>query len=309
VIPPGGDAPVLSVILTVVEGGSAVGRFLDVMLAQDDPPGMEILVPYDASIAETGRLRAAYPAVRFLDMGRVPTERPVHSAAGQHELYDRRRSAGLAQARGSLVAILEDRAPPRPRWARDMVRLHESLPHAVIGGAIESTSRDSLNWAFYACDFSRYSLPFESGPRDWVSDVNVCYKRRALEQTRELWQDRFSEPRVHWALQEAGETLYLSSEVVVDHETGYASLARVLPERFHWGRLFGYQRARHVSSSQRLRYAVLGPILPPLLLFRHGRTQRRKGHFGRFLRAAPIMLLLLTAWTAGEVWGTITRKP
>ncbi len=308
-IPPGGDSPVLSVVLTVVEGGSAVARFLDAMQAQDDPPGMEVLVPYDASIAATGNLRGEYPAVRFIDMGTVPTDRPVQSAAGQHELYDRRRSAGLAQAQGSLVAILEDRAPPRPRWAQEMVRLHARLPHAVIGGAIESASTDSLNWAFYACDFSRYSLPFESGPRDWVSDVNVCYKRRALEQTRELWRDRFSEPRVHWALQEAGDTLYLSTEPVVDHQTEYPSLAAVLPERFHWGRLFGYQRARHVGSAQRLSYAVLGPFLPALLLFRHGRNQRRKGNFGRFLRAAPIMLLLLTAWTAGEVWGTITRKP
>lgn len=308
-IPPGGDSPVLSVILTIVEGGSAVARFLDAMLAQDDPPVMELIVPYDASIAGTGTLRGQYPSVRFIDMGTVPTDRPVQSAAGQHELYDRRRSAGLALASGSLIAILEDRAPPRSGWARAMVRLHEKLPHAVIGGAIESASRDALNWAFYACDFSRYAPPFESGPRDWVSDVNVCYKRRALEQTRELWQDRFSEPQVHWALQKAGDTLYLSTEAVVDHRTEYASLASVLPERFHWGRLFGYQRARHVGAAERLKYVVLGPILPPLLLFRHGRTQRRKGHFRRFLRAAPIMLLLLTAWTAGEVWGTITRKP
>jgi hypothetical protein len=309
VISSGGKTPELSVILTVVEGGDAVARFLDAMLAQDQAPSLEILVPYDASIGEIGGLRPKYPTVRFVDMGAVGTDRPVASAAGQHELYDRRRSAGLALASGALLAILEDRAPPRRTWARDMGRLHAELPHAVIGGAIESASTDSLNWAFYACDFSRYALPFESGPRDWVSDVNVCYKRRALEQTRDLWRDRFSEPRVHWALQESGDTLYLSSDVVVDHQTRYPSLLRVLPERFHWGRLFGYQRARHVGAAQRIKYTLLGPLLPPLLLLRHGRTHRQKGNFGRFLRAAPIMLLLLAAWTAGEVWGTITRKP
>jgi hypothetical protein len=302
------ERPILSVVVTIVSGGEVLRRFLRALTQQDNPPGMEILVPYDASISATAGLQAEFPECTYFDMGAIQTERPMHTAAGQHELYDRRRTAGLAAARGDLIAILEDRAPPRANWARNVLRLHEQ-PYGVIGGAIECASGDALNWAFYVCDFSRYGLPFESGPRQWVSDVNVSYKRKLIEETRAIWSPRFSEPLLHWALLERGETLYLSSDLVVDYHTEYASLAGLLPERFHWGRLFGYVRSKKLSTLGRLAHIVLGPFILPLLLARHGITQFQKKRFGRFLRASPAILVLLASWTAGEVCGYLTKKP
>lgn len=302
------ETPVLSVVVTIVDGGNGLRRFLDALIGQVGGPSMEILLPYDASIPEVAELRHDYPDLRFVAMGETKTMRPITTAAGQHELYDRRRAAGLAVAKGRLLAMLEDRAPPRPDWARNMTRIHEQ-PYGAVGGAIECAQCDMLNWTFYACDFSRYSLPFESGPRQWISDINVCYKRRVLDATRDIWNERFNEAQVHWELLERGETLFLSSEVIVDYRSPYTSLSRLLPERFHWGRLFGHVRAEHVGILRRLAYIVSGPLIPLRLFVRHAITQRQKGNFGRFLRAAPTMLLLLTAWTSGEVWGYITKKP
>ena len=303
------DNPVLSVVVTIVDGGEVLRKFLLALTEQQDAPAMEILLPFDASIAETSAFRHEFPKVTLVDMGAVQTVRPIRSAAGLHELYDRRRAAGLGAARGSLVCILEDRAPPRAGWARNVVRLHQQQPCGVIGGAIECAPGDLLNWAFYVCDFSRYALPFESGPRRWVSDVNVSYKRRVIEDTRPLWQEKFNEVTVHWALLKRGETLYLSSDLVVDYRTPYTSLARVLPERFHWGRLFGYVRAKTMGAPARLAHILFGPLIPFVLLFRHGRTQYGKGNFTRFLRAAPMIAALLAGWTSGEVWGYITKRP
>lgn len=308
---PGGgtEQPFMSVVITVVDGGDVLRRFLDAMLGQIAAPTMELLLPFDATAPAIGRLQADYPRVRFIDMGAVPTVRPVSTAAGQHELYDRRRAAGLHQARGTLIAILEDRAPPRSDWAATMTRLHAALPHGAIGGAIECAPADLLNWAFWACDFSRYGLPFESGPRAWISDVNVCYKRRCLDMTRDIWNERFNEAKVHWTLTERGETLYLTSEAVVDYRTPYRSLSGVLPERFHWGRLFGCVRARHVTLLRRLAFILTGPVIPFVLFVRHGREQRSLGNQGRFRAAARFMLPMLVAWTSGEVWGYVTRRP
>jgi hypothetical protein len=281
--------------------------FLRAMFAQNDPPPLEVVVPFDASIAETAALAAEFPEARFLDLGEIRTERPIASAAGQHELYDRRRAAGLAAASGDVIAILEDRGAPRPTWARNLVRQHRQ-PHGVIGGAIECAPGDLLNWAFYVCDFGRYGLPFESGPATWVSDINVSYKRRTLDATRELWRERFREPIVHWALLERGETLYLAADVIVDHGRPRTTLRALLPERFHWGRLFGHIRAMHANLPRRIALTVSGPLIPVILLARHGRTQMRKGNFGRFLRAAPLTAVLLAAWTTGEVWGYLTNR-
>jgi hypothetical protein len=303
------EAPFLSVVITVVDGGDVLKRFLDAMIGQVGAPTMELLLPFDASAPEIARFESAYPQVHFIAMGPVPTVRPVSTAAGQHELYDRRRAAGLHQARGTLIAILEDRAPPRPDWAATMTRLHAELPHGAIGGAIECAPGDLLNWAFWACDFSRYGLPFESGPRSWISDVNFCYKRRCMDMTRDIWNERFNEAKVHWTLTERGETLYLTNEAVVDYQTPYRSLSGVLPERFHWGRLFGCVRAQHVSPLRRLAFVLSGPAIPFVLFLRHKRVQYSLGNQERFRAASRFMFPLLVAWTTGEVWGYVTRRP
>ena len=300
--------PLLSVVVTLVDGGHVMRRFLDAVTNQIDPPRLDIVLPYDDSVADVADFQQDYPDVRFLPLGTIVPERPIETAAGQHELYDRRRAAGLAAAKGDLIAILEDRGAPVADWAKTVVRLHEQ-PHGVIGGAIECAPGDLLNWAFYVCDFGRYGLPFESAPATWVSDVNVTYKRKQLEATRELWKERFREPVVHWALLEQGETLFLSSEAVVEHKRPSTTLGVLLPERFDWGRLFGHIRAMHMGPLKRAVYSLAGPVIPPMLLVRHGITQFRKGNFGRYLKAAPLALILMTFWTAGEVWGTITGKP
>lgn len=304
---PGAD-PRLSVVLTVVEGGAAVARALDALLAQDAPPPLDIVVPYDDTTAYVGQLAPRYPAVRFLSLGTVPTEQPPDSAAGEHELFDRRRAAGLAVTTGELVAILEDRGTPRPDWARTAVRLHAALPNGVIGGAIDPLPSRLLEFAIHVCDFTRYTSPFVPGPREWVSDVNVVYKRRVLDQTRELWCERYQEPVVHWSLQKAGEALYLSDELVVLHRRTPAPLSTLAHERFHWGRLFGAIRGRSMSAVSRLVFALSSPLIPFVLLARHARAQAAKGRLGRVLAALPALLFLLVTWTAGEVAGVVTRR-
>lgn len=302
----GGD-PLLSVVVTIVEGGDAVRRFLEALTTQRDAPPLEILVPFDDTVAEAHALARDIPGVTWLPLGRVATAAPASSAAGQHELFDRRRAAALGVARGELIAILEDRGIPRPDWARTAVRLHE-LPHAVIGGAIEPAPARLVDWVLHVCDYSRYALPFAPGVVDWVSDVNVVYKRGVLDRTRELWRERFHEPLVHWQLQRDGETLYLAPELVVDHHRVPRPMGRLVAERFGWGRLFGAIRARAVSPARRVLLSLAAPLIPPVLLVRHARVRFRRGEAGRFILALPVLLLFLAAWTAGEAWGQLTAR-
>lgn len=302
--------PLLSIVVTIVDGGDQLRAFLRAIRAFDAPPRLEIVVPYDASIAETGAMAAEFPEVRFIDMGRIVPIRPITTEAGKHELYDRRRATGLAAAAGDIIGILEDRGRPRPDWAREIVRLHRETGRNVIGGAVDCLEPVSLlNWAFYVSDFGRYGRPFQTGPVEWVTDVNVTYSRKALEMTRHLWKERYNEPVVNWFLLGQGEQLLLSNEIVVEHTRLPTTLGTLLPERFHWGRLFGHIRAMHFTPAQRLIYTLAAPVIPPRLWLRHLMTQFRKGKGGRYLLALPYVMILTTAWTAGEVWGYITRKP
>jgi hypothetical protein len=300
----------LSVVITVVDGHEALERCLRSLAQQYDAPPMEVIVPYDDSQPEIGAFAPTFPGFRFLALGRMDTARRKTGAAGQHELFDRRRSAGLAAARGDLVAILEDRGVPRADWARTMISLHERLAHAVIGGAIENGRDRPLNWAVYFCDFGRYQRPLPEGPAAYVSDVNICYKRAALERVRDLWRTRYHETTVHWALQRAGETLFLSPAAVVDEIRDHLTLASLVRERMAWGRLFAYTRARELRVLRRLALTFLSLVLPVVLFFRLALLQRRKRvTFRRFVEVGPVVLLLLIAWSLGEMIGYATGAP
>ena len=101
----------LSVVATVHDGAGVRRRFLRALTAgQHDPPSPEILMPYDSSIPETAAIPAEFPSVQPIVMGATDTVRSIDTAAGQYELYDRRRGRTW-RCTGALVTILEDRAP------------------------------------------------------------------------------------------------------------------------------------------------------------------------------------------------------
>lgn len=301
----------LSVVVTVVDGGATLARCLEALARQERPPPTEVLVPFDASL-DVGPLRARFADVRWIDLGRVECARPASSEAGRHEFYDRRRAAGLAAATGEVVALLEDRGAPRPDWSRTVERLH-ARPHggrrpAAIGGAIECASPGWLGKAVYLCDFGRYGLPRPAGPSDALSDTNVSYRREALQAVRATWQDRFHEPRVHAALAEHGG-LWFSHEVVVVQLREGLSLGRLLAERFHWGRLFGAERARAWPLRRRLAFILASPLLP-LVLWAKIADERVARHrwLPAFWPAQLALVPLLVGWSLGEAVGYATRR-
>lgn len=296
--------PRLSVVVTVVDGGAVLLRCLEAIAAQVDAPAMEVIVPWDETIAAVGTLAARFQRMTFLPLGRLTTAGRPASPFDAHVLYDRRRAAGLRAARGALLAMLEDRGWPRPDWAAAMADLHEKLPHGAIGGAIENGAEDRLRHAVYHCDFGRYEPPLPGGEVSFVSDINICYKRQALDGVRSLWSERYQEAEVNWELLRRGDRLWLCDSPRVVQQRGPLSLAQALRERVHWGRTFGQVRGRAGSRMRALARAAASPLVPGLLLFRHLRRQLSRGQTVRStLAGLPLMALLTACWAAGEAAG------
>jgi hypothetical protein len=295
----------LSVVVTAVDCGTALTNCLEALQEQERPPAMEILVPYDETISEVARLAGQFPNVQFMPLGSLSREPSANPFAAQHELYDRRRAAGLRSATGDLVAILEDRGIPDRNWAATAARLHQHLPHRVIGGAVDNGVDRLLNWAVYFCDFSRYQPPFPAGPRQFVSDVNVVYKRSALEDTRDIWYDRYHEPAVHWALTRAGGILWLTPELVVRQYRSMLTFRGLLHERLTWGALYARIRENHgdLTRGRRLQLILLSPLLPAVLFARIVRQQcRSRASRAKFMVASCLVFVLVAASAVGETW-------
>lgn len=298
----------LSVVVTVIDGGEQLGRCLAALDSQRGPPELEVLVPHDDTVEDLAGLRKTFPRFAFLPLGCIPTAKPPRSPAGQHELFDRRRAAGLAAATGDIVAMLEDRAVSRPDWSGTLADLHTRLPHPVIGGAIDWAGRGVLSWAVYACDFGRYESAHPEGPRDFLSSCNLSYKRPALEATGPLWRERYHETLVHDQLRAEGATLWFAPAAVVVEARSGLRLRPLLSERFAWGRLYAAIRVARTARLQRWLRAITAILLPALLylriLIRHAPQTP-----GRVLRATPALLLLLAAWCLGEGAGYLTGEP
>ncbi len=299
--------PELSVVVSVAGGRDSLLRCLEGLAAQEDAPSFEIVLPYDDSIADVADAAAGFARVRLVPMGHCATARPPRTPTGQHELIDRRRSAGLAAARAALVALLEDRVVPHPDWARNMVEAARAGA-GVVGGAVQCTAASPLARAICLCDYSRYQPPFEGGRRAYVTDVNVCYSRELLEGTRDAWEERYHETTLHWALERKGATLWLDPRPVVDHHGEGKPLRAVLRERLEFGRLFASTRARESSVARRAVLAALAPLLPAVLFARLVRQAARRRSLRELAGAAPFVGTLLVAWSAGEMMGYITGR-
>ena len=297
-----------SVVVTIVDGGEQLRRCLLALAPQAGSPAVEVLIPCDETVGDLAALRAEFPGFRFLPLGRLPTMKPAGSAAGRHELIDQRRAAALAASTGDLVALLEDRGVPRPDWIATLLELHARLPHPAIGGAIDWAGHGPLSWAVYACDFGRSRSSQSEGPREFLSSCNLSYKRPAVEATRPLWRERYHETQVHERLRLDGGVLWFAPAAVVEQARSGLRLAPLLAERFAWGRRYAVTRVDQAARSERILRGVTTLLLPFVLylriLFRHAREVP-----ARVLMATPALLLLLSAWSAGEGAGYLTGEP
>ena len=293
----------LTILITVVSGKNALSRCLTNLYPQINFNETEIIVPFDKWSKDVGKLASKFPEVIFHfieDLGFASSE---NISAHQHRLYDRRRAVGLNLSRGRIIAMTEDHAVPAENWCEQLLNLHEQSAE-VIGGAVENSTDKPLNWAWYYCDFGRYGRPLKGGEAEYISDINVAYKRDAIMSAREIWKEAFHETAVHQALRSRGLKLVLDERMMVYQERPQIKLSEAFRERINWGRIFAETRSNEMRLPKRLMYTAGTILLPPLLLARAAKNMRRqKRTFRQMAASLPLTFLLLTGWSLGEMLG------
>jgi len=292
-------SPDLSVVVVAFVGEQYLRRLLDA-LTQQVTDQTEVIVVCDELIGDIAWFQAHYPDVDFvrLDNRRSPAIL---------------RAVGVARARGRIVALVEDHCVPAPDWTRQVIAAHEGEATAV-GGAMEKgfppdeKSDSALNWALYLADYSRYALPMAEGRSGAASDCNVSYKREALQEIASSWNEEFHENIVHAELEKRGKILWFSPRIVV-YEQRSMTWSQTLHDRYSFGRLFGSTRVVNASPVKRLAMSAAAILLPPLLVARvTGNVVRRRRYFGALARASGPLVIVASAWVAGELVGYVTGK-
>lgn len=298
----------LSIIITSVEGPPALHRCLSQLMPQITGKSIEVIVPHESNGKNFDVLKKNFDEIQFIDIGTVQTSARYGTPAASHEIYDRSKSFGLSRAQGDILALLDDQGIPDPDWCDQVIEAHK-LPYGVVGGAIEHSGSGILNWAVYFQDFGRYQPPLQEGHSEYLSDVNISYKREILESVKELWAERFNEATVNWALAKNGIVLWQRPQMVVRLDRGKLNFRDLVSERYAWGRLFGYTRAENLSAIQRIGYAAASIFLPFILIFRMTKkVVIGKRTWSNFLSASAATALLTISWCYGEFVGYLTLR-
>ena len=290
-------SPELSVVVVALGSSASLSAMLGAVTTQHGP-SLEVIVPATARVH------------RLLEsVGDVPPTVRIISLGDEDEDTWRLRARGVAAARGTIVATLEDHALPQPGWAARVVEAHAAAPHAAIGGVVEKATPDrAAGWAMYFFDYGRYIPPQVAGPRAYLTACNVSYKRAALAEVADAWRVAMHETTVHFALLARGATLWLDPSMVV-RQRRPMSLTEGLDELRTHGALFGRDRAATLSATGRVMRLVATPAVPLVHLARSLAHPIRAPHLlGGYLRAFPTLVAFAAAWALGEAQGLARRR-
>jgi hypothetical protein len=307
------ERPVLSVVVAIVcdtlrarSDASYLEKSLEALARQSGAPAMEILVPHYGHIRGLERVRERFPQVRFLQVAELPSYRP--DAPGR-EHHDELRAAAMAEARGDIVALIEDHGRPDSHWCARIAEAYRG-GYWGVGGAIENGVDRLVNWAVYFCDFGAYQNPLPPGPTGMISDANASYRREALEAIGDVWKESFHQVVVNNAILARGGKLGIFPDIVVYQHREGLGLGEALAERYVWGRSYGASCCRWMGRAARAARAVAAPLLPLVLTVRMAARVTRKGRLRKqFLMALPLIVLLSLAWSAGEFAGYVSGRP
>ncbi len=280
----------LSIVVAVTEGGTVLGACLAALEAQISGIAAEVLVIDGTKSGTAASWAPDCGCMRTLQLPAQP-EVPV--------LWQ----AGIDASRGGIIALLVDSCIPRREWVRQILRTHQA-DCAVIGGAIDLAPRlGTVDSAIYFCRYSRYMPPFAATFLDDLPGNNCSYKRAALMGVQDEWADGFWETFVHRKMCARGDRLLCVPEILV-HCVGSASGLSFLRVRFNHGRRFAARRAKDMSRKQRTLRALVFPLIPFVMLMRiAARVWEKRRYRARFLACVPLLLIFLTAWSAGEFLG------
>lgn len=304
-------SPRLSVVVAIVSdttGSPDTAHLEPCLKALDRLPSdvsTEIVVPFYPAVKGIAALKDRYPRVNFVEVTDLKT---YTGRSGNREHHDELRARGLAQARGEIVALIEDHGIVTPDWSTRLLAAHAGAS-AAVGGAIENGIDRPLNWAVYFCDFLRYQNPLPEGETAIVSDANVAYKRIPLESVRPIWQEIFHESSVTAALRSKGQQIVLAPAAVLHQHRMGLTVRSALKERYVWGRSYAATRARLARPAQRAFWAFFSPALPVLMMARMTlMAWKKRRTFGAFLKAMPLTSALAVSWSCGEWVGYVTGR-
>ncbi len=284
----------LSVIITTYGAEGTVARCLESLRAQTLRDPFEILLVDSGTDATARIVRERFPEVTLLTF----EDRKYCGDA---------RNIGIQAAAGEIIAFLDADCVAAPDWAEAILSAHERHAAPLIGGVVDNGNPgDYSGWAYYFSEFAAWQPGMPEGEVGEIPGCVLSLKRWAFVRYGPFIEGTYcSDSALHWAMARDGHLPRFVPEIRISH-LNPTGVARLVGHARSHGRNFGTVRAAELGMSRGRRWAHLltAPALPFLLFARAGRSTVRAGTYvGEFVKAAPLVLMTMAAWSFGEWQG------
>lgn len=287
----------LSIIVVCYQAAATIERCLEALVPQRSD-AVEVLVVDSGTDATAEIVARRFPEVRLV---RSATRLEPGAA----------RNAGIAAAHGELIGFVDADCVAAPDWAERVLAAHRDAA-PVIGGTIDlAWPRGALATALYVCEFNQWLPGAPPGPMRDIPTCNLSIKRWALEHYGPFRERGYSsDTAFNWKLARDGVPPRLDPHIRVAQLMAPTLRGFVRKQLMH-GRAFARMRVaeERLATPHRLAYAMLSPGLPLLLGWRLVRRVRERAQDGLpLVRSAPLVLLGLCLWSAGELVGYLRPR-
>jgi glycosyltransferase involved in cell wall biosynthesis len=249
---PVGSAPVVSVVLPVLNGAATLAQQLEALAGQTYQGRWEVVVAdngsTDGTVELVGEWAAKLPCLRLVD-------------ASDRRSTNRARNAGAAAAHGELLAFCDADDVATPSWLAAMVQALGR--YDLVGGRLDDEALNDPMSRSWRARPDRGGLPRALDFRQYATSANLGVRAAVL---RDLggWNEEFvrggTEVELCWRAQLAGYRL------------GYAPDA-VMLYRYRTARwAFAYQQYRYGRAEAQLFRAFRDHGVPRPSLHRAWRT-------------------------------------
>lgn len=215
--------------------------------------------------------------------------------------------AGLDAAAHPLVAFTDVSTVVQAGWRRAAGERLASGAAAVGGPVLPAGTARARDFTGFVVEYGPHAVPPYASASGDVAANNVAYARSALARVlhdgEELWKSI-----VDGRLAAAGSRPVIDDRMRVVSTKTYRWSDLVVTRGRH-GRLYGAQVAARMGRRERRLRAVACTVVPVLAYRRlAARLGRRSAFRSEFLRASPLVLVALAAWSAGEATGLWTGR-
>jgi len=281
----------ISVVIASIVGAPFIDECLLSLEQQAKDCGAEMITVVCGDFGSADRIARKFPWVRV-----------IHEA--ERETVPNLRRRGVLEAKGDIVAIIEEHCLAALDWLQRAIEAHAGGNYGAVGGPVMDFAYKRLrDWVVYFCEYNGYLPPWREGEVHDLGSANIAYSRAVLLKYEELLSAGYWEAGLHAQLIADGVKFRPSPSMIVHHR-GPFDYGYYLRQRYWFSRAFAGARSRHLPVSRKMAYFLAAPLMPFLLLARMAqRVLRQHCHFEKFMLSLPLLIPVLMVYVAGEFVG------